>query len=180
LRFDGIVGKLTSSSFGSNTFSLVTGPDPFALPRQIVHFDQSLCLTCSRINCQLESPREDCVIWSCLPENKGRYVMEVDLFQTGFFPVRYSETRHAEVAKRTFRRIDHDLTSKKISLCSGMAAATYSQYRTCHSVPCCSIAATSVAKKKWRIHKACDSLSPVEIGQGVIGHRSFDCGFYVL
>ena len=32
----------------------------------------------------------------------GRFLIKAVLFQIGVYPVRYSETRHAEVAKRTF------------------------------------------------------------------------------
>jgi hypothetical protein len=31
------------------------------------------------------------------------FLIKADLYQIGGYPVRYSETRHAEVAKRTFR-----------------------------------------------------------------------------
>jgi hypothetical protein len=84
---------------GVTRFHLLPAQIPLHF-RQIVHFDPSVCLTCSRINCQLESPRKDCVIWSCLPENKGRFLIKADLYQIS---VRYWDTTHAEVAKRTLR-----------------------------------------------------------------------------
>jgi hypothetical protein len=37
----------------------------------------------------------------------GRFLIKADLYQIGVYPVRYSETRHAEVAKRTFRFRDN-------------------------------------------------------------------------
>lgn len=37
----------------------------------------------------------------------GRFLIKAVLFQIGVYPVRYSETRHAEVAKRTFALDDY-------------------------------------------------------------------------
>ena len=47
-----------------------------------------------------------------LKPHLGRFLIKADLFSDRVFPVRYSETRHVEVAKRTFRWCDNEAVDK--------------------------------------------------------------------